>query len=201
MPIINKNDENAVEMALKYLKNGDIIAFATDTVYGFGVDATNFTAVDALYQAKQRSRQNPIAIFVPNLKSAQKILDFSEKALEIAKKYLPGALTMVLRKKNNDNLAKNLNQNDDFLGFRYVEDDFIAKILTKTQFLAVTSANISGQPPANNAKELANNFKMSQNILIIDCGPTPEKTPSTVIKINDDKVEILRQGKLKLCNN
>jgi len=196
MQKILENDIKAVDLAVDFLKKGKIISFATDTVYGFCVDAKNEDAVAALYKFKKRDKSKPIAVFMPNLEVAKEILVFDELAQKIADKFLPGALTMVLKKRSEKHLAKNLNQNDDFLGFRIVKSDFVEKLLLKFDgILAVTSANISGDKVAISALEIEKNFsKNDQDFLLIDGGICEEKMASTVIKIHENKLEILRQG-------
>ena len=149
MKIINEKDFAAVDIAADLLKAGKIISFPTDTVYGFAVDASNKEAVTNLYQLKNRDQKKPIAIFVKDIASAKKIFSFSKKAEEIAEKFLPGALTLVLPIKCGTSLelASNLNNNHDgFLGFRIVNTDFIKKLFEKLDgIIAVTSANLSGE--------------------------------------------------------
>ena len=87
-----------------------------------------------MYEIKNRDTKKPIAIFVKDLKTAEEIFDFDEVAKKVAKEFLPGALTLVLKTKENvkNILAENLNQNDDkFLGFRIVEKKFIKKLTSK----------------------------------------------------------------------
>jgi hypothetical protein len=127
-------------------------SFATDTVYGVGVDASNFKAVEDLYKLKNRDKEKPIAIFVKDLAAAKKIFLFDELSEKIAKKFLPGSLTLVLQinHKSTYSLASNLNNNDDgFLGFRIIENNFIKNLLEKFNgIIAVTSANLSNEQPA-----------------------------------------------------
>lgn len=210
MLIIKESDPNSIKIACQHLKDGKIISFATDTIYGVAVDASNSDAVARLYQIKQRSQQKPIAIFVKNLEIAQKIFTFDEKSLKIAKKYLPGHLTMVLKTKNNLKskqltLANNLNLNNDgFLGFRIIKKEFIENLLEKFGgILAVTSANISGTQSSSSSKEVEKQFKIEQisqpNLdLLIEGSNSTNKLGSTVIKIDNNQVQILRQGLISI---
>jgi L-threonylcarbamoyladenylate synthase len=198
MLVVKESDGDAIELACKFLRAGKIISFASDTVYGIAVDASNFKAVAALYEIKNRDPKKPIAIFVQNLAIAEKIFFFDEKSEKIAKNFLPGSLTLVLktRKEAWSFLASNLNQNDDnFLGFRIVRNDFIEKLLKNFGgILAVTSANKSNQEAAVNATEVEKYFATSKLSLLVDGGSSKQKIPSTVAKIFDKKITILRQG-------
>ncbi len=205
MLVIKESDKNAAELACQFLCLGKIIFFATDTVYGIAADATNFKAVEALYKIKNRNQKKPVAVFVKNLQAAKSIFLFDDLAKKIAEKFLPGKLTLVLKtkSKNLSNLASNLNQNDDgFLGFRIVERDFIKNLLEKFDgILAVSSANISSKKAATDASEVKKYFANLTSLdlahdftLLIDGGECQEKLASTVVKIFDNKLTILRNG-------
>ncbi len=202
MQIISENEQQAVDLAISYLRQGKVIIFATDTVYGLAVDASNSKAVEDLYEIKKRDKIKPIAIFVKNLNAAKKIFYFDDLAKKIAKDFLPGELTLVLktRLESKNILAKNLNKNnDEFLGFRFIDSGFTKKLFTKFDgYLAVTSANLSGFAPAENAKEMQKYFTDTKVKLLIDGGILQNKIPSTVAKITDNKIIILRQGNVKL---
>lgn len=198
--IILEDDQNAVLEACKALKEGEVIAFATDTVYGIAVDASNTTAVEKLYEIKKRQAQKPIAIFVKNIEAAERILLFCELSKKIAKKFLPGKLTLVLQKKQNiqEKLAANLNNKDDYLGFRIVDRHFINQLMIKFDgILAVTSANLSNELPALNAKDVEKYFSDSKLSLIIDGGVIEDNDVSTVVKVRNEEIEILRHGAIK----
>jgi len=199
MQIINEKDFDAANTACEFLRAGKIISFATDTVYGIASDASNSKAVEGLYKIKKRDEKKPVAIFLKDLASAKKIFHFDELAQEIAQKYLPGALTLVLPIKYEalPMLAPNLNiNNDGFVGFRIVNCTFIKKLFEKFDgILAVTSANISGQKAAITDEDVAKNLP---NIDLLICGQTPQGEASTVAKISDRKINILRQGALKI---
>ena len=128
MRIIDQKKSDAVEVAIDFLQRGKVICFATDTVYGVAVDATNPMAVERLYQLKNREKNKPIAIFLKDLKSAKKLFIFNDLAEEIVDKYTPGGITIILKTTNfaKKILAKNLNNIDnDFIGFRIVDSFFI----------------------------------------------------------------------------
>lgn len=201
MRIIFEDDENAIEIAVDFLQKKKIIAFATDTVYGLAVDAASFEAVALLYNLKKRNKNKPIAIFLPNLKAAEDIFIFDELSKKIAAKFLPGALTLVLKKRPQSavQLAKNLNEKDEFLGFRIVENNFIAKLLEKFgRAIAVTSANISGEKGAISADEIITSFDGQGLNLLIDGGLCYKKNYSTVIKVDNNSLSVLREGAIKI---
>ncbi len=200
MKIISENNPNVVNLACEALKNGEVIAFATDTVYGIACDAANSNAVKKLYDIKKRDEKKPIAIFVKNLAMAEEIFLFDELSKKIAQNFLPGSITLVLQKKIDSSikLAGNLNPQDDSLGFRIVDRKFIAELMSNfAGVLAVSSANLSNQNPALTAKDVEKYFLNSTLKLIVDGNCKKNAEVSTVIKIVNKKIEILRFGAIK----
>lgn len=198
MQIIDEKDLNAAAIAAKFLRDGKIIAFATDTVYGIACDASNSKAIDSLYKIKNRDIKKPIAIFVKNITIAKKIFIFDELAKKTIQEFASKPLTLVLKTKLNNpiKLADNLNLNDDnsknkFLGFRIVNHKFVKNLLKEFDgILAVSSANISGLEPATKSDVVKKYFPNLD--LLIDGGQLKLKNASTVIKISNKKLQILR---------
>lgn len=199
MQVINEKDPKAIELACEFLRQGKIISFATDTVYGIAADASNFKAVEKLYKLKNRDDKKPIAIFLKDLAAAKKIFLFDEISEKIAQNFLPGKLTLVLETKSKtaSGLASNLNKNqDNFLGFRIVDNFFITNLFKNFDgILAVTSANLTNQNAAKSAAEVEKYF--TDLDLVIDGGICVFE-PSTVAKISNKKITILRQGPINL---
>lgn len=191
--IIKENNKNSLKKALEILKSGGVIALATDTVYGLACDAFNDKAVEKLYELKKRNSQNPIAIFVENLESAHKYVEFDEKSAQIAKKFMPGAITLVLSQKKIGKISNLLNKNNSDIGLRIPNHEFCLELLKNFQgVLAVTSANLSSKNVAKNILQIQQYFDNNLD-LIIDSGELTDKA-STVIKIIDKEVKILREG-------
>lgn len=200
MKIISENNPNVINLACEALKNGEVIAFATDTVYGIACDAANRNAVKKLYDIKKRDEKKPIAIFVKNLAIAEEIFLFDELSKKIAQNFLPGSITLVLQKKIDSSikLADNLNPQDNSLGFRIVDRKFIAELMSNfAGVLAVSSANLSNQNPALTAKDVEKYFLNSTLKLIVDGNCKKNAEVSTVIKVANKKIEILRFGAIK----
>jgi L-threonylcarbamoyladenylate synthase len=197
MRVIREDQNDSISLALEFLHAKKIIAFACDTIYGIACDASDEKAVEALYKIKNRDLKKPIAIFLKDLKAANEIFYFDEVSKKIADKFLPGAITLVLKPKKEAalKLARNLNNSDEFLGFRIVDKSFIQKLLNEFNgILAVTSANISNKTAANSVAEIINYFKNDDILIIDDNSSSKLGKPSTVIKIADQKIEILREG-------
>lgn len=204
MQIIDENNQKAAKIAAQFILEGKIIAFPTDTVYGIACDAANSNAVAQLYKIKKRDLKKPIAIFVKDIATAKKIFIFDELAEETLKTFAKKPLTLVLKTRDyNDSddkikLANNLNNDENnnlknkFLGFRIVNRKFITNLLEEFGgTLAVSSANPSGQESAISADDVKKYFPKLD--LLVDGGFSQQKTASTVIKIANQKIEILRQ--------
>jgi len=199
MLVIDQKNSNAVDVAIDFLQQGKVICFATDTVYGVAVDATNPSAVERLYQLKNREKNKPIAIFLKDLESAKKMFIFNELANQITKKYMPGGITVILKATNfaKKILAKNLNNiDDDFIGFRIVDSYFIEKLFKKYNgILAVSSANKAFKDACISANSVKKNLK---DLDLLIAGKKTSKISSTIVKIVDDELILIRQGKLIL---
>lgn len=199
MLIINKNDNNSLDIACDYLDRGKIISFATETVYGLACDANNKKAIDSIYQIKKRDYNKPLAIFFNNIDQAKKYVKFNELASKISQKYLPGPLTIILPKKNLANLKFVSNFDSNNLAFRISDDDFAFNLTKKFKsILAVTSANISGGNAATHHDEVKKIFAKLPLDLLISGGYCSSKISSTIIKINDNNIELIRQGQLTI---
>ncbi len=197
MKIISENNCDAVTLACQYLREGKVVSFATDTVYGMAVNAADTKAVERLYSLKKRDLKKPIAVFVKDLETAEKIFCFDEISKKLAAKFLPGSLTLVLQQRPDSliKIADNLTSAENFLGFRIVNHDFVQNLMRAFDgVLAVSSANISRDEPAIDAQAVQDYFANVDLDLLIDGGRSVQKTASTVVKISDKKVEILRHG-------
>ncbi len=198
MKIISENSFNAAKIASQFLKKGKLISFATDTVYGVACDAENEEAVSNLYELKNRNSNKPIAIFLKDVDQIETIFDFDETSKRIASNFLPGALTIVapIKKSEDLKISKKLyNPENNYLGFRIVGTKFIQEMMSNFNgILAVSSANISGFEAAKNTKDVEKYFKNSKLDLIISGQNLEGNIASTVIKISNKELEILRKG-------
>ncbi len=196
---------NTIQKAIEILKNGGIIIYPTDTCYGIGVDATNKEAIKKMINLKGRNFKKPISIIVKNFKMAQEICEFNLQAKKIFKKYLPGPLTLILKKKKNIYQLPNiLTAGKQKIGIRMPKNKIALELIRKfNKPITTTSANISNQPECYSKQEILKQFK--KNIkkidLILDIGKLPKIKPSTIIEIINDKVKILRQGPIKIQKN
>jgi L-threonylcarbamoyladenylate synthase len=178
--------------ASEIIKNGGIILYPTDTVWGIGCDATNEEAVKKIYQIKQREETKSMIILVNGDKMihqtfnkipevAWEIIDFSEKPT-----------TLILD--NPKNIAKNLIAEDNSVGVRIVKEPFCFKLMERMKVpLVSTSANISGQPTPKSFKDIDPEIINKVDYVVKLNQDKINGQPSTIIKITlDAQVKIIR---------
>ena len=176
-------DPAAIKKAASALKNGDLVILPTETVYGVAADPRVAGAVDRIYRVKGRADDKPIALFAAELRQVEQYgARVSPKAARLAQEFWPGPLTLVLPCASG------------FVGFRVPDHPVPLAVLRCAGFvLAVTSANRSGDPPSITAQEAAAALG-SRVSIVLDAGPSPGGVPSTVVKVDGEKLEILREG-------
>ncbi len=174
------------------LKKGGVIAFPTDTVYGLGADAFNFTAVERIYGIKDRSKSHPFPLLIADVKQLTALANpIPELARFLARQFWPGGVTLVLSK--IDSVPAHLASGPTIA----VRVPNHPTCLTLLQHLARpligTSANLSGQPAALTADEVRQQLGDRVD-LIIDGGRCPGGKESTVLDITREPPVVLRQG-------
>jgi len=187
---------NTLMKSKKLLQDGQVIAFPTETIYGLGCDAKNCEAVKKIYRLKKRSYSKPLAVFFKNVKQAKKYLIFNKNANILARNFMPGEITLVLKKKKNSGLSKFLNINSDTLGFRIPNHKFCLQLLEEFgEPICVTSANISGQEISTRSEDVKKYFGDSVYIVRRDNAKSSKKA-STIIELTKEKVEFIREGSI-----
>ncbi|MBU3923018.1 threonylcarbamoyl-AMP synthase [Patescibacteria group bacterium] len=176
---------NQINKAVKILKQGGIIAYPTETIYGIGCNIFNEKAVKKIFEIKGRDFNKPLLVAVSSFKMMQDICFIPEKYIDLIKKYLPGPVTFLWNKKNN--VSNLITQSSDLVGIRFPDNKKALKIIEKCNFPIIsTSANISGQKDSINWKQV------KLNVDFIVKGRCKYKKPTSVINLMDKK--ILRKG-------
>jgi L-threonylcarbamoyladenylate synthase len=181
--------------AVDIIRNGGVLAFPTDTVYGLAAYPFDESMVERLYIAKGRNSTKAIAILIGNLSDLKQIVrEMSPLALTLAKHFWPGPLTLVLS--GQESLPMNLSANKT-IGVRMPNHPVALSLLKQAGPLAVTSANMSGQGNPNSAQEVLQQLGGKIH-LILDGGVTPGGVPSTVVDCTGAEPVILREGPVSL---
>lgn len=193
MELLEKN-ENDLKKAAKYLKEGEIIAFPTETVFGLGVKASSKDCFLKLVEVKNRRPDKPFTLMISDLKMVENIVEINETSRKIIEKFLPGELTIIMKAK--ENIPEYYSLHTGFIGVRMPNDNFILKLIREVnEPLLVPSCNPSDLKPAINDKEADAYFH--DKIKAIVKGKSISNVPSTVIKIDGDKITLLREGNIK----
>lgn len=182
----NLNNPEFIIKLNTHLNNGGVIAFPTDTVWGLGA-LPNARGANALFKIKQRPQNKHLIIMSDSVQHLTKHMqNYPKTAFELAEKYWPGALTIGIPVSGTDTMIFGGVRVPDYKPFH----DLCSVI--DGHCLATTSANISGQPVLSNADEIRKTFP---NIIVIDNAYMPTGgTPSTVAILDDNKINIVRQG-------
>lgn len=195
--LLSANHPIALPHAVDVLKNGGLVAFPTDTVYGLAAIPFQAEAVERLFWAKGRNAARAIAVLVGSIEDLGKVAARAdERALRLARAFWPGPLTIVVP--GLPSLPSQLSPNGT-VGVRMPNHPLALALLGEIGPLAVTSANLSGKENANTAQEVMK--QLSGRIhLVIDGGRSPGGVPSTVVDCVGAELAILREGPLSLAD-
>ena len=181
--------------ALATLEGGGLVAFPTDTVYGLGVNAYMEDSVRRLFEVKERGLSKPIPLLLGSADGLSEIvLDISQMAERFAQEFWPGPLTMVMRRRPE---FAYLGGEQETVGVRVPDHRIALTLLAGYRPLAVTSANLSGEPNTRTAQETYDQL-LGRIDRIIDGGETSGGVPSTVVDCTGDHPVILREGPITL---
>ena len=194
--IIKINPDNfkgeELEEACHILKDGGLVAFPTETVYGLGGDALNPLAASKIYSAKGRPSDNPLIVHIACIESLYDIAEVTEDGLKLAKAFWPGPLTLVFKKK--ETVPPQTTGGLDTVAVR-MPCHAVARELIKRSgvYIAAPSANLSGRPSPTQAKHVIEDLDGRIDI-IIDGGSPDIGIESTIVDVSGSKAVILRPG-------
>ena len=184
-----------IQIALRILQSGGIVAFPTDTVYGLGALAFNNTAIESIYKAKNRPIEKAIPILIGDLSDFEKVADdIPNMALRFASRFWPGPLTCIVPKKQTLPLAVSATPT---VAVRIPDHVDARSLLRAAGPMAVTSANISGGQNPSTAQEVYDQLN-GRIPLILDGGTTQGGIPSTLVDCTGESPMILREGPITL---
>lgn len=180
-----------IARAVEALKNGGIIVYPTDTVYGLGCDITQRDALERVIRIKGRDPKKPMSFVCSDLTHISRYANVTDFAYKILKRYLPGPYTFVLPASRDT--PKLLQSKQRTVGIRIPNHPVpLALVAQLGEPLLSTSANRSSEETVSDPDELERRFGHNVD-LILECGPLPV-LPSSVISLVGDRVEILREG-------
>ena len=200
MPIISDMTLPIIKAAAIALKEGHLVAFPTETVYGLGANAVNKKAVARIYQVKGRPKDHPLIVHISSIELLDKwARDIPEYAIELAKQFWPGAMTLVLPRTG---LAKDfITGTQDTVAVRVPSHPLANQLLKEFETLggfgvAAPSANRFGKVSATTAQGVKEELEkyLTSNDQILDGGSSQIGIESTIIDCTKDSPEILRPG-------
>lgn len=183
-----------IDRALAAVQAGECIVLPTDTVYGIGADALNAAAVQGLLEAKQRGRDMPPPVLIAESAMLRSLAaSVSDDAQALAEAFWPGALTLVVA--SHPTLRMDLGDRGETIAVRIPDHAFTRELLRATGPLAVSSANVSGQPAATSISGARKQLKSSVAVYI-NAGRSSGPVPSTIVDLSGAAPRILREGRI-----
>jgi tRNA threonylcarbamoyl adenosine modification protein (Sua5/YciO/YrdC/YwlC family) len=185
---------NAIEDAAAAVRKGELIVLPTDTVHGLAARPDDPIATARIFDAKRRTRDLSLPILVPSLEAARIVARFDDRADRVASALWPGALTLILPRAEATR-AWELGEDIDSIGVRLPRHALALALLELTGPLAVTSANLSGDPPAGTCDELYASF--GDQVAVYLCrDEMSQGVASTVLDMAHGEARLLRRGAL-----
>lgn len=193
--VILRPDQEAIQRAVAVLRRGGVVAFPTDTVYGLGAHSTMATAIEKLFQVKERERLKAIPLLIARVEDLANVaVQIPEIAWRLAGRFWPGPVTLVVPKAAT--VLDVLTGGAPAVAVRIPAHDLALQLITALGApLAATSANLSGRPEAVTAEEVRE--ALGERVrLILDGGRCPGGVASTVVDVTTDPPSIRRRGAL-----
>jgi tRNA threonylcarbamoyl adenosine modification protein (Sua5/YciO/YrdC/YwlC family) len=195
-PVIDCTSEEGlaegITAAAQAVRSGEVVVLPTDTVYGVGVDAFAPDAVAAVLAVKGRGREMPLPVLVPSSQTVDGLAaDVPAYARDLIRAFWPGPLTLVLPAQSS--LMWDLGDTNGTVAIRMPRNDAALKLLTEVGPMAVTSANVSGQPPATTVLEAATQLGSAVSVYL-DAGPSADGLASTILDCTREAPIVLRAG-------
>lgn len=184
--------------AAEHLRQGGVLAFPTETVYGLACSAFSPVGLAALFDLKGRERGRPLPVQVDSLRTALAAgFRFGPGAERLAREFWPGPLTLVLPRPAS--LPSWYAPENDSVALRIPDHPVALAVLREAGVaLAVTSANLSGEPPLTDAPSVAHAFAAAEGLVVLDGGPATGGVASTVLDVTGDAPALVRGGPIPL---
>lgn len=190
-------DNSTILEIANALKEGKLVVFPTDTVYGIGTNVYNEDACKRIYEVKKRPKFKPLTVLISDIsmlnKMAQNISPAEQKLMDA---FWPGPLTIKFKKKNNV-LPDIVSAGDEYVRVRLINESLVYKLIkTSGVPIVAPSANLSGSPTGTKIENIVNELGGSVDY-ILDCGDIENDTVSTIVQAEEDKVIVIREGKIR----
>ena len=194
-----KEMAGAITTCVKSLRQGEVIVYPTDTVYGLGADATNKRAVDQVRTIKGRDREKPILAIVSDNTMLARYAVLTPLAQALVDEFLPGPLTLVLT--THSTLLSPIMNTDGSAGFRIPDNSFCRDLVYSFGApITSTSVNHSGMKQPQTLPAMLQQVKEHAEIIqaVVDVGILPQQKPSTIVDARGTRARVIREGVLPL---
>lgn len=183
-----------VERIVNVLEDGGLVISPTDTVYGIMGDAMNDDVIKRVYEVKKRPYSKPLLLLMDSYEMIKDYtLEISELEDKLINKFSPGLMTIILKK--NDKVSNLITNNSDYVGIRIPDNKELLSIIKKLGRPVIsTSANITGTEVITSTKLLEKDLTL--NVDYIEDGGDIRSESSTIIKVENNELKVLREGKL-----
>lgn len=191
--ILPANDQAGINKAVDLLKNGDVVVFPTDTIYGIGASIAKESGVKKIFEVKSRSPDKPLIIYVASFEQLEQVTqEIPQSTIESLRKIWPGAMSGIFGK--TAIVPPFVTSGKDTVAVRIPNHPLCLELVRQVGApLAVTSANVSGMETENTAPEVA--AQLGEQVpLVLDGGSNPEQLPSTLVDFTGATAQLLREG-------
>ena len=200
--ILPRDGENTASIAARIIREGGLVALPTETVYGLGANGLDPLAVDKIYEAKGRPKDNPMILHVTGMAQVETLCHhIPESAYLLAEKFWPGPLTMILPA--NSNIPKRTTGGLSTVAVRCPDSDITREVIALSGVpIAAPSANLSGKPSTTTAQHVLHDHDGNIDA-VIDGGPCRVGVESTIIDLTEQPARLLRPGGItpaQLCS-
>ena len=192
--MIKRYKENEIEKVAEILKNNGVISIPTDTVFGICATINSKIAHDKLVEVKNRPENKAFPVMCKNEEQIKSIANVNEMAEKIIKEFMPGPITLVLKK--SVNLPEYVTNGKDTIAIRMATSNTVEELISKTgKPIFMTSANQSGKPECTSLDEIESACPLLDGIME---GKVSYSKPSTIIDCTCENIKILREGPISL---
>ena len=184
---------HVVEYAAGFIKRGEVVGIPTDTFYGLSVDPFNLSAIDGVFRAKGRPETKALPILINSVEQALTLArEVPDSFLELANKYWPGPLTLVVEATHR--LPLKVTGNTGRVALRWANSQIVTKLIDAVGGpITGTSANLSGYPSCSNAAQIVEQLG-NRLPLILDAGDTGGLLASTIVRLDGNEWRVVREG-------
>jgi L-threonylcarbamoyladenylate synthase len=193
--ILKCNERNVITKCVSIVKNGGVIVFPTDTLYGLGCNPYNEKAVEKIFEIKNRDKLNPLPILASSIIDIERIVSLGSTGKRLAQIYWPGALTIIVPL-IDQKISNYLRAGKKNIGVRIPNNICALWLLKGCKYLTGTSANKSGEQACKSASEVLSSSLRGFDV-ILDDGTVEGRVQSTILDLTGHHPKIIREGAIK----